>query len=132
MRNAGIPQGCFMRMRDSTVWMWGETLELLERADRLHRQFFQPGSCQGECPTWEPPVDIFEAEQQFLIMVALPGVASEQLEVVVEGTVLTIGGQRSIPRAAKDTVVRRLEIPFGRFERRIELPAVGYRVDEVV
>ena len=67
-----------------------------------------------------------------MIMVALPGVASEQLEIVVEGTVLTIRGQRSIPGAAKEAVVRRLEIPFGRFERQIELPAVGYRVDEVV
>jgi HSP20 family molecular chaperone IbpA len=119
-------------MRDTTIWMWGETLRLLERADRLHRQFFQPGPCQGESPTWEPPVDIFETAQQLLIMAALPGVASEQLEIVIEGATLTIRGQRSMPDAFRDAQVRRLEIPFGRFERNIELPAVGYQVDELV
>ena len=33
-----------MRSRFPTRSMWAQALEMLEQADRLHRQFFQPGS----------------------------------------------------------------------------------------
>src|ERR1700737_2691838 len=81
-----------MRLRDPTTWMWGEALELLERADRLHRQFFQLENNRDRFPTWEPPVDIFETEQELVVLVALPGVAAEQLDVSIDGATVIIRG----------------------------------------
>lgn len=105
------------------TWMWARACELIDRAERLNRQFFRPGGAEGPSPRWEPPVDIVETDEAIWITVALPGVAAEDLEVVIEGDQLRVAGRRSLPAAFRRAMVHRLELPFGRFERRIRLPA---------
>ena len=102
--------------------MWEKAFELFEQADRLHRQIFQLGRPSTHLPTWEPPVDIFETETKYWIIVALPGVDLDRLEVTLDGRMLSIRGERSLPPEARQAVIHRLEIPYGHFERRIELP----------
>jgi HSP20 family molecular chaperone IbpA len=121
-----------MQARDPTVWMWGEALELLERADRLHRQFFHLGTARHPAPSWEPPVDVFETERQFIIVAALPGVTSDQLQIEIDGHAIVVRGLRRLPPGAADSLIHRLELPFGRFERRIELPGRQLRLGERV
>ncbi len=94
---------------------------MLDRAERLHRQFFRPGQVARRGPTWEPPVDIFETETEIGIVVALPGVEPKQIEVSVDGNVLRVAGTRPLPALVDSFVIHRLEIPYGRFERRIHL-----------
>lgn len=119
-----------MKWRDPRVSMWDEALQLLERADRLHRQFFQPEHRPSQCPTWAPPVDIFETEWELVMIVALPGVAAEHLSISMDGAAVVIRGQRTIPALRETTVIRRLEIPYGQFERRIELPAAQFQAGQ--
>ena len=111
-----------MRSRDPGAWMWAEACELLDRAERLHRQFFVPQGSKGRRPTWEPPVDLLETEGELWICVALPGVAKEHLEVLVDSGTLIVTGERPMPGRTQGIRIHRLEIPYGRFERRIELP----------
>ena len=47
-------------MRNQPTWMWAEAFDLLERADRLHRQFFRFERSAAQAPRWEPPVDVVE------------------------------------------------------------------------
>jgi HSP20 family molecular chaperone IbpA len=110
--------------------MWAEACESLNRAERLHRQFFVWQGVQKRQPTWEPPVDFLETDKELRIYVALPGVAKEQLEVLVDQGVLIVSGERPMPGRARGTVIHRLELPYGRFERRIELPPGRYDVVE--
>jgi HSP20 family protein len=119
-----------MRSRDPDAWMWAEACELLDRAERLHRQFFVPQRPEGRRPAWQPPVDLLETEDELWICVALPGVAKEQLEVLVEGGVLIVTGERPMPGRTRGMRIHRLEIPYGRFERRIELPPGRFDVIE--
>lgn len=63
-----------------------------------------------------------------MISAALPGVAAENIQVVIEGDVLTIAGARLLPEPDRTALIHRLEIPYGRFERRIRLPAGPSRV----
>ncbi len=111
-----------MPARDPESWMWAQACEFLERAERLHRQFFQPARGEPRGPTWEPPVDILETERELRIVVALPGVAPERVQVVLEAGALTVVGERRVASGAQPGVIRRFEIPYGRFIRRIELP----------
>ncbi|HEY0836077.1 MAG TPA: Hsp20/alpha crystallin family protein [Azospirillum sp.] len=113
--------------RDSGTWMWAEAVELLDRAERLHRQFFRPGRPDAPCATWTPPVDVYETAAEIVIVAALPGVLAEQVEVAVEHGVLRLAGERTLP-CPRAGAIHRLEIPHGRFERRIELPAGAYEV----
>ncbi len=111
-----------MPLRNLETWMWAEACAILDRADRLHRQFFRPAVMNAGQPAWEPPIDIYETRYGFKIMIALPGVPPEHLSVMLEDGHLIIGGKRRQPAGAEARIVR-LEIPYGRFERRIELPA---------
>jgi HSP20 family molecular chaperone IbpA len=119
-----------MNARDPTLWMWGEALELLERADRLQRQFCQLGGARKAAPTWEPPVDVFETERQFIVVVALPGVLAEQVQLEIEGTAIIVRGQRRLPGAVTNGLIHRLELPYGLFERRIDLPGRRLQLGE--
>jgi HSP20 family molecular chaperone IbpA len=109
----------------SSSWMWSEAIEMLARAERLHRQLFRP-ALGKRVPTWEPPVDVLETEREVLVLVALPGVEPDQVETVIEGADLVVTGQRVLPAELAFAVIHRLELPQGRFERRIELPAGTY------
>ncbi|TAL76629.1 MAG: Hsp20/alpha crystallin family protein [Burkholderiaceae bacterium] len=118
-----------MTYRKPASTMWAEAVHMLEQADRLHRQFFRPAQGPARGPTWEPPVDMFETENQITVLVALPGVEPDQVKVVIESGYLRVVGERPIPAPAL-THIRRIEIPYGHFERRIELPAGQFQIHE--
>jgi HSP20 family molecular chaperone IbpA len=63
-----------------------------------------------------------ERDRALAIRVALPGVPESSLEVSTDGMSLLVVGTRRQSAAPGDTI-HRLEIPYGRFERRIALPA---------
>jgi len=108
-------------MSDAKNQMWAEACALIKQAEQLHRQFFEP-SCEGaRTARWEPPVDVFETERQLWIIAALPGVAPEAVRVEIEGPTLIIAGVRPLPSKGRNANIVRLEIPYGRFERRIAL-----------
>jgi HSP20 family molecular chaperone IbpA len=115
-----------MPFRDPTASIWGEALEMLDRAERLQRQFFRLQRTARPGPSWLPPTDIFEQDEGLLIVVALPDVPPAQVEVLSEGGGLIVRGERPLPTACRQAVIRQLEIPYGRFERRIDLPAGEY------
>lgn len=110
---------------DPRDWMWSDALHMLAQADRLHRQMFRPqASAQGA--NWEPPVDVLETDNEVLILAALPGVDAEQVQASIENGVLVIAGVRVLPAELRTATIHRLELPQGRFERRVALPAGRY------
>jgi len=115
-----------MAARDVQVWMWSEAVEMLARAERLHRQSFRLRS-SVRAPAWEPPADVLETAREVLIIVALPGVAADKVEIAIEDGAVTVVGVRAAPAVLRDAVIHRLELPQGRFERRVPLPAGSYR-----
>ena len=82
-------------------WMWSEALAMLSRAERLHRDMFKPAGTQARQPAWEPPVDILETEYDVLVLVALPGVNTKDVEAVIEDGELVIAGARTYPPAPR-------------------------------
>lgn len=118
--------------RDPMLWMWAQACEMLEQAERLQRRFFRPrrGSVAG--PVWEPPVDIVETLELYRITVVLPGVPPEAIEVTALDDVLIVVGERTPPVDPEIAAIHCLEIPYGRFERRIPLPAGRFRIGDPV
>lgn len=107
---------------DPTGWMWAHACDLIDQAERMHRQFFSLGVSQRALATWEPPIDVFEDERELVIVVAMPGVSADGVQVVSEPGALVVRGVRTLPMARSRHRVRQLEIPYGAFERRIPLP----------
>jgi HSP20 family molecular chaperone IbpA len=108
--------------------MWSEACHMLDQAERMHRQFFRPSGLRGTRTAWEPPVNVFEDEQSLRIIVALPGVAPENVEVLLESSGILVRASSTLPFGADAGSVHRLEIPYGYFERRIQLPAMSFEV----
>lgn len=113
-----------MTSRDLSRLMWSEALSLLEQADRLHRQFVRPA--MAKAPAWEPPVDVVESADAVWVHVALPGAAADSVAVKLEPGAMTISAKRPFPLPLSESEcaarIHALEIPYGRFERRIGLP----------
>jgi HSP20 family protein len=107
-------------------WMWSEACEMLARADRMHREVFKPAGLQARQPAWEPPVDILETENEVLVLIALPGVDVENAQAVIEESDLVIAGNRVLPEELRTAAIHRMELPQGRFYRRLRLPAGRY------
>lgn len=97
--------------------MLGEALSMLDRADRLQRQF-----CTHVIDAWEPPVDVVETQTGLEVHVALPGVSPDSITIAVDPNGVSISALRPFPCREAGAHLHRIEIPYGRFERRLVLP----------
>src|ERR1700745_3655870 len=114
---------------DPETLMGTTACEMIARAERLHRQFFQPIAAPMPELSWEPPIDIIETDSEILITVALPGVDRAAMKATVDadgGAVVGVRRPSAIPRGSR---VHRLEIPYGKFERRVRVPAARLPLD---
>lgn len=71
---------------------------------------------------WMPAVDIRETAADFTFEVELPGLAKEDVSVVVEDNVLTLSGERKWEEKEDRNSYRRIERSYGRFTRSFTLP----------
>jgi len=110
--------------------MWAEACARLEEAERRHRRFFELLAVPSAAPVWEPPANILSVGRELQVMVALPGVRADQVVAQVTPSGLLIEATVPPPAFAAGVEVVRLEIPYGRMRRRIELPAGSYTLLE--
>ncbi len=118
-----------MTTKDPINWMLSDAIEALARAERMHQQFLnlQPWSGTRE-PSWEPPIDVLETDRELMILIALPGVDPDEVEAVIDQGSLVVRGRRVLPAELRNARILRLELPQGRFERRIPLPSGRYTI----
>jgi len=116
-----------MTIDDWEIFTWQRANSLLRQAERIQRNFhevavrshyraFQNG---GSC--WQPPVNVLENGESISVVVALPGVKPESVQIALEGNLLTIAGERPLPACCTEGNLKMWEIPLGSFERRLRL-----------
>ena len=71
---------------------------------------------------WNPKVDIFEEDDQFVVKTELPGVEKDKIAIDVDGRVLTVKGERSGEKEVKEKNYYRRECTYGTFQRSFTLP----------
>jgi HSP20 family protein len=120
---AQLKSGLTDMPRSTRDILWFDALAELARADRLHRDSFRP-TATG----WEPPIDVLETATGLVVIIALPGVRPNEMEVVLEHGALSVRGSRHWPALQRPVRVHRIELPHGRFERRIVLPPGTYEL----
>jgi HSP20 family protein len=111
-------------------WMWSQACELLDRAERMQREFVRYVGPGRDTAVWEPPVDIQETAEGLQFTFALPGVEPDGIDVALDHSALTVSAVRAPRLGEPSSIVRRLEIPHGRFQRRISLPGSRLRLGE--
>ncbi len=78
---------------------------------------------RGSGKPWLPQADVIEGQEQVVVLVDLPGVDPEKVEILLVGNMLTIKGEQASGSGATSHVVHRRERPAGTFSRSIPLPA---------
>ncbi len=71
---------------------------------------------------WVPPIDVYETDGEYILLVDLAGVDPKDINIVVEDRTLRIKGKRVRPSIARATRVHEMEIDFGNFERSYHFP----------
>jgi HSP20 family protein len=69
-----------------------------------------------------PAVDIYEKDGRYVTELAVPGYKNDNINVEVNGNVLTVSGQYDESTAKDDAKYHRREIRRGSFSRSIALP----------
>ncbi|ALS24301.1 MULTISPECIES: Hsp20/alpha crystallin family protein [Paenibacillus] len=70
--------------------------------------------------SWSPPVDIFSTSDETFILVELPGIRKEELDLTMIGDSLIIKGMKNNRIPIEDSILS--ERYTGTFERSIRLP----------
>ena len=112
-------------------WMWAEACARLDEAERRHRRFYELLSGPSAAPVWEPPANILVVGPEIEVTVALPGARAEDVVAQITPSGLLIETTVTPPAFGVAAEVVRLEIPYGRMRRRIDLPPGGYKLLEL-
>lgn len=110
--------------------MWAEACARLDEAERRQRHFYELlGS--SATPAWEPPANIVARGREVEVTLALPGARAEDVVAKITASGLLIETMVPPPDFARGGEVIRMEIPYGRMRRRIDLPAGTYALLEL-
>lgn len=92
----------------------------LDLMERRMRRFFDG---LGFGPLVAPAADIYEADDELLFELEVPGFAEKELIVSVSDHTLTVAGHREGERSTKEKALRIHERLESQFERRFQLPS---------
>jgi HSP20 family protein len=97
--------------------------------NEINRVFGNLNDAEGSSATseWSPAVDVREYSDRFQLLLDMPGVEPKNVEITLDGGVLTVSGNRTEEKAvgatgAEQPQHERIERRLGRFHRRFILP----------
>ena len=123
----------------STMIRWEPFREIASIRDRMNRVFGDVGSAPWApdegltTGLWTPPVDVYETKDSIVLTADLPGIGENEVDISVEGNMLTIKGERKRDAEIKQKDYFRTERSYGGFIRSFTLPPTvdGEKVDAV-
>jgi HSP20 family protein len=99
---------------------------------RLMGEFFKDAKPLGyrsdQC--FHPPMDIYETEDDLVVVMEIAGMRTEDIHVFFEKDLLSIAGKRTEVSAAPKTRLHQMEIDYGDFERTLHIP-FPLKIDEI-
>jgi HSP20 family protein len=72
--------------------------------------------------SWNPPMDVLEEDGNLILRLQVPGVGEKDINLKLEGSTITISGEKKSPDEVKDATYRQSEISYGSFSRTFTLP----------
>lgn len=100
---------------------WDPLKDIMNLQDRMQR-VFQDGFQTADKGQWQPPVDIYENDEEIVILAEIPGVNEENIDIQINDGLLLIHGEKQSPMERSSDSYYRLERPFGKFARSFAIP----------
>ncbi len=91
---------------------------LLEEVEEMARTAFETGLV--------PKLDMYEEDKELVVKAELPGIRKKDLDIKLDGDVLTIKAEKKAEKEVKETTHYARERSFGQYVRYMTLPT---RVD---
>jgi len=95
---------------------------LQDEMDDMITRFFGDG--RGASGELAPLLDVSETENEIEVRMDAPGIKPENIDIQLQGNLLTISGNRSEEKEEKGRTYHRVERSMGSFSRTITLPCV--------
>jgi len=105
-------------------------LAVREELNELLSKFWNGNREGWLAPAFEPAADLVEKPNAFEVRMDIPGMESKNIDVQVEGNVVSISGKREEEKEEKTDTFHRVERTSGSFFRTLTLPA-KVNADEV-
>jgi HSP20 family protein len=98
-----------------------ELLNLQERINRLFEESLgrgrpEEGAGLGSA-SWAPLADVYETARAFFVQIELPGLHEDDVEVVAQGSAVTVRGERRAAASMRPDSFYRMERSYGTFTR---------------
>jgi HSP20 family protein len=103
----------------------GDILSLQETMNRLLEEALSPERHSSPLPAsggWTPAADVYETGDSFVVLMELPGIDEDDVEVAVDGDRLLVKGERRSRLPARPDRFHRMERSHGSFARAFALP----------
>ena len=109
--------------RALTAWTpYYRPLGLLEEIDELARDFWASSQSGLLGTTLVPHTDMYEEKDRLVVKTELPGINEKDLEVTLEGDVLTIKAEKK-EEVTEDATHHTRERYYGKYIRSMSLPS---------
>ena len=106
------------------------TYNVSDEMDRMRREmdrmFNAIGGAGLSTPQGYPAVNMWLDGDHVILTAELPGVSSDELEISIEGSTLTLSGERKAAELPEGATYHRQERGYGKFTRVVKLP---YQID---
>lgn len=108
----------------SALMPWTGLASLRREMDRVFDRVFEPFPDEmrslGE---WAPRMDVSETKEAVMVKAEVPGMDSKEIEVSLQGDLLTVKGEKRQEKEEKGEHYHRVERSWGTFTRAVRLPA---------
>jgi HSP20 family protein len=102
-----------------------DVLNMQREINKMFNSFFRSGAEEDQslmASGWYPAVDLAERDNDYIVKMELPGVDKTDVKVTIQGTTITVRGEKKQEKESKDSSYFRLERSYGTFERSFTLP----------
>lgn len=89
--------------------------------DRLFDEAMRLASREPRAGEHEPPVDVMETPGEVVVLIEVPGLSRDEIDLYVEGRAVIVAGVKRLRPPDGSRRFHGVEREQGRFERRIEM-----------
>ncbi len=94
-------------------------------AKSINRQFEFINSSKNirTSELWYPAADVYQTPDGWVVKVELAGVSAEEIEIDIQGNILSIAGCRKDRSCAAGVSYQQMEITYSNFEKTLRFPS---------
>ncbi len=109
------------KKKDSAITEFRRDMDSL--FDKFFGRDFFPAAENLFDGKWLPSVDVSEGKKDITVKAEIPGAEAGDIDVSLNGRLLTVKGEKKQEKEEKDKSWHRVERSYGYFSRSVELPA---------